>query len=216
LTFGSRTKAIRTSFYVDGNNLFYGSLKGTAWKWLDLSALFARVLPPPHVVRNVRYFTARVMASPPDESRRVRQETYLLALENHCPEIAVHFGRFSTHKACAPLAQPEGEKRTVRVLRTQEKGTDVNLAVHLVNDAWMDDFDCAVLVSNDSDFAEALRLVKERHDKQIGLLTPGNRRPTRDLLECADFSRRISPSDLSGSQLPDPIPGTDIRRPQGW
>lgn len=35
---------LRTRVYVDGFNLYYGCLKGTPWKWLNLVALFERVL----------------------------------------------------------------------------------------------------------------------------------------------------------------------------
>jgi uncharacterized LabA/DUF88 family protein len=51
----------------------------------------------------------------------------------------------------------------VEVWKNEEKGSDVNLALHLLNDAWQDAFDCAVVVSNDSDLAEALRMVKAIH-----------------------------------------------------
>ena len=47
-----------------------------------------------------------------------------------------------------------------QVYKTEEKGSDVNLALHVLNDAWLDQYDCAVIVSNDSDLAESLRLVK--------------------------------------------------------
>ena len=48
----------------------------------------------------------------------------------------------------------------------QEKGSDVNLAIHVLNDAWKDEYDCAVIVSNDSDLAESLRLIKEQNKKR--------------------------------------------------
>jgi hypothetical protein len=47
-------------------------------------------------------------------------------------------GSFLTHTVTAPLAQPNGGQRFAQVLKTEEKGSDVNLAVHLVNDAWLD------------------------------------------------------------------------------
>ena len=37
--------------------------------------------------------------------------------------------------------------------KTEEKGSAVNLAVHLLNDGWLDAYDCAVVISNDSDLA---------------------------------------------------------------
>lgn len=60
----------------------------------------------------------------------------------------------------------------VEVLKVEEKGSDVNLATTLVNDSWKDLFDCAVIISNDGDLAEALRIVSQERHKQIVLLTP--------------------------------------------
>ena len=70
-----------------------------------------------------------------------------------------------------PNANPP--PRIVEVIKMEEKGSDVNLSVHLLNDAWKDRYDCAVLVTNDSDMAEAMRLVKKGfYNKKLGLITP--------------------------------------------
>ena len=58
---------MRTFVYVDGFNLYYGALKGTSWKWLDLPALLAKVLQPHHDILTVKYFTARVSATPANQ-----------------------------------------------------------------------------------------------------------------------------------------------------
>ncbi|MCY4591623.1 MAG: NYN domain-containing protein [Alphaproteobacteria bacterium] len=207
---------MRTFVYVDGFNLYYGALKGTPWKWLDLPALFARVLQPHHDILKVKYYTARVSGTPSDQSKPQRQDVYLRALQRYRPEVEVYFGHFLSHPVTAPLAQPVGNVRTATVIRTEEKGSDVNLAVHLLNDGWLDTYDCAVVVSNDSDIAEAMRLVREQHGKQIGLVTPGNRGASRQLLAHADFARRIRTAGLRHAQLPDQIPGTNIRKPARW
>ena len=55
---------MRTIVYVDGFNIFYRALKGTSWKWLDLHLLFRTVLGPYHDIRTIKYFTARVSATP--------------------------------------------------------------------------------------------------------------------------------------------------------
>ena len=89
---------------------------------------------------------------------------YLRALCHYRPQVEVYFGHFLSHRVWAPLAQPVASRRTAEVIRTEEKGSDVNLAVHLLNDGWLDAYDCAVVVSNDSDIAEAMRLVKYHHD----------------------------------------------------
>ena len=65
-----------------------------------------------------------------------------------------------------------GNQHAAQVIKTEEKGSDVNLAVHLLNDSWLDVYDCAVVVSNDSDIAEAMRLARHHHGKLIGLITP--------------------------------------------
>ena len=208
--------AMRTFVYVDGFNLYYGVLRGKPWKWLDLPALFAKVLKPDHDILAVKYFTARVSGTPRDQSKPQRQDTYLRALRCHRPEVAVYFGHFLSHSVRLPLAQPVGNQRTAEVIRTEEKGSDVNLAVHLLNDGWLDAYDCAVVVSNDSDLAEAMRLVRQEHAKRIGLVTPGARRASQQLMVHADFVRQIRPGALRRSQLPDPIPGTSIRKPARW
>ena len=208
---------MRTYVYVDGFNLYYGVLKGSAWKWLDLYALFQRMLQPRHQILAVKFFTTRVSVTPRDPSKPQRQDTYLRALQHYRPEVEVFFGHFLSHRVSMPLAAPRAGRRMVDVIKTEEKASDVNLAVHLLNDCWLDAYDCALVVTNDSDIAEAMRLVKQHHRKLIGLATPGNRHPSRQLTMHADFSHRIrNKALLRQSQLPDPIPGTTIRKPATW
>ena len=208
---------MRTYVYVDGFNLYYGALKGSPWKWLDLFALFQRMLQQHHQILAIKYFTARVSVTPSDPSKPQRQDVYLHALQHYRPEVEIYFGHFLSHKVRMPLAAPAAGRRLVEVVKTEEKASDVNLAVHLLNDCWLDAYDCAVVVTNDSDIAEAMRLVKQHHRKRIGLATPGNRAPSRELKAHADFSIRIrSGRVLRQSQLPNPIPGTTIHKPRGW
>ena len=207
---------MRTFVYVDGLNLYYRALRGTPWKWLDLVALFTRLLHHHHDILTVKYFTTRVIATRADPSKPQRQDVYLHALRHHRPEVEVYFGHFPSHRIRAPLAEPVGRQRTVEVMRTEEKGSDVNLAVHLLNDGWLDAYDCGVVVSNDSDIAEAMRLVRRHCGKRIGLVTPDTARPSRQLLAHADFARRVRVNGLRNSQLPDIIPGTSLRKPASW
>lgn len=57
----------RTNVYIDGFNLFYGALKGSPYKWLDLEALCHQLLPKDSIHR-IRYFTAKVSARPETRS----------------------------------------------------------------------------------------------------------------------------------------------------
>jgi uncharacterized LabA/DUF88 family protein len=116
----------------------------------------------------------------------------------------------------AENANPPPSK--VEIFKTEEKGSDVNLALHVLNDAWADAYDCAVIVSNDSDLATSLQMVKEQHKKVIGLITPGapKRNTSWQLRKNADFIKVIRPWALEQSLLVNPIPGAEIRKPKGW
>jgi uncharacterized LabA/DUF88 family protein len=107
------------------------------------------------------------------------------------------------------------------VLRTEEKGSDVNLATHLLHDAHRGLVDCAVIVSNDSDLAEPIRLVHEDLGVKVGLVYPTSlpgRHPSRQLARHADFIKRIRQGVLRASLLPDPVlsPQGAIHKPRGW
>jgi uncharacterized LabA/DUF88 family protein len=142
----------RAAVYIDGFNLYYGALKGTPYKWLDVEAL-ARKLAPTDQLVAVRYFTARVRPQPNDPRQPQRQQAYLRALDT-LPLVTVHFGHYLSHPTRMPLANPSpGGTRTVEVIKTEEKGSDVNLATYLLLDAFRDRCDKAVVVTNDSDCA---------------------------------------------------------------
>ena len=97
---------MRTFVYVDGFNLYYGALKGTPFRWLDLVALLEKVLQPHHDILKVKYFTAGVSGTSADQSKPQRQDVYLRALRRYRPEVEVYFGHFLRHRVRAPLAQP--------------------------------------------------------------------------------------------------------------
>jgi uncharacterized LabA/DUF88 family protein len=90
------------------------------------------------------------------------------------------------------------------------------MAVHFLNDAWLDRYDCGIIVSNDSDLAQAMSLVKHQHKKVLGLITPSKGKTSKELRIHADFVRHIRPGALQTSQLPDPIPGTSLCKPSRW
>lgn len=208
---------MRTYIYIDGFNFYYGAVKGTSFKWLDFKVFFTCLLKSHHQITSIKYFTALVSATPHDPNKAIRQKTYIRALETHIPEIEVFYGHFLSHEISAPLANPLGSKRFENVIKTEEKGSDVNLAVHLLNDAWLDRYDCAVVVSNDSDLAEAMRLVKEHHSqKLLGLVTPSEGKTSKQLQKHADFVRKVRRGALAKTQLPSPIPGTTLHKPSEW
>lgn len=60
----------------------------------------------------------------------------------------------------------------VDIIKTEEKGSDVNLAVHLLNDGWLDAYDCAVVVSNDSDLARPCGWSRPIKRRKLALSLP--------------------------------------------
>ncbi|TAJ92303.1 MAG: NYN domain-containing protein [Gammaproteobacteria bacterium] len=206
----------RTIVYVDGFNFYYGEVRTTAWKWIDPVALFRKVLGSRNKLVKIKYFTARIQSSANDPSVQDRQDAYLRALRTHCPLVELYYGHFLRHRVSMEHANPP--PLSVEVWKNEEKGSDVNLALHVLNDAWRDAYDCAVVVSNDSDLAESLRLVKAQNHKLIGLVTPGapQRKTSIQLRQHADFVKPIRTWMLKSSQLPDPIPGTKIHKPSRW
>lgn len=212
---------LRTYVYVDGFNLYNSGLKqDRSLRWLDIQAMCRGALRAENDVIGVRYFTARISAEENDPDGPTRQDAYLRALEAHTQNLSVHFGQFRSERRRRPIAgwvAGSVGPRTVEVIERSEKGSDVNLAVHLVNDAWADLYDCAVVVSNDSDLAEALRIVRSR-GKGVGILTTKNR-PTGALLAHAHFHRRITNTHFTHSRLPDPVvdpEGRQISCPVAW
>lgn len=164
---------IVTNVYIDGFNLYYGALKGTPHRWLDLEAVCTKLLPPQHhQLKRIRYFTAKVSARPTDLQAPIRQETYLRALAT-LPRVSVHLGHFLTKPTRMPLAKPvAGGPKTAEVIKTEEKGSDVNLATYLVADAFRGDAECFVVISNDSDLTEPMRVVCHELGHRVGLVNP--------------------------------------------
>lgn len=212
----SRSEFIRTNVYVDGFNFYYGELRHTGFKWLDLEKFFDVVLGDRHQVCTVKFFTAKVQDRTQRPGGANRQELYLRALRNFCPRVEIVYGHFLRHRIRMEHAEPPPP--SVKVWKTEEKGSDVNLAVQLLNDAWMNAFDSAVVVSNDSDLASSLQLVRATHQKKIGLITPGapKRRASSELRRYADFIRPLRRWHFEASQLPTVIPNTRIQKPIDW
>ncbi|MGA7436583.1 MAG: NYN domain-containing protein [Luteibacter sp.] len=209
---------MRTAIYVDGFNLFHRLLqRKNHLKWLDLFALTRNALRTENDVVMIRYFTARVTNTDADPAKSLRQDVYLRALT--ASGVLIHYGVFRERQRRARLVETttESEASYVKVWSREEKGSDVNLAVHLINDAWSDQYDCAVVITNDSDLAEALRLVRSM-GKIVGLLSPVPN-PTPDLQRHADFVRLIKASHLIRAQLPRSISlgdGRSVTCPEVW
>ncbi len=206
---------MRTTIYVDGLNLYYRCLRKSQFKWLDLSLLFTNLLDAKYEINRINYYYANVKVMPDDPKAPERQVVYLKAL-NTLEIFESKRGDFSKKNVEKRLTgQPHNR---VDVIWAQEKGSDVNLATNLLNDAWKDQYDAAFVVSSDPDLKEGMRLAKQEFPKkEINLITPGKRiNASRDLKALADHLIEIRNKDLKNAQFPDTIPGTNITKPQSW
>jgi hypothetical protein len=228
---------VRTVVYIDGFNLYYRRPKPSPqFKWLNLKALCDSILAAPMVVERVNYYTTRVSGKL-TPGGPARQKAYLDALAT-IPEISIHYGNFLFSQKWTALVEPPQAKPTsyawpaalpdpVLIEKAEEKGSDVNLACHLVRDALTNAFDVAVVLTNDTDLIEPIRIVRaEAATKVVGLLTPKGPPAKRQrgkwmgahskLTSAVDWTLHIHDAALRAAQFPSPIPGTSIHRPASW
>ena len=207
----------RVNVYIDGFNFYYGVVRNTPYRWLDFRKLSEGLVRAGNVVNRIRYFTARVK----DPAGSARQNTYLRALAT-IPGLSIHEGRFLTHPVTLP--RTDG-KRMCEVDRTEEKGSDVNLASYLLFDAFDEDFDTALVMSNDSDLVFPVNEVRQRLNVTVGVASPvyhRDRHPSQELVSATDFNVHITRKRrklLRTSQFPNPVIDADgraIRKPAEW
>jgi hypothetical protein len=91
--------------------------------------------------------------------------------------------------------------KRVWVDKTEEKGSDVNLAAHLLRDAFQKRFELAAIVTNDSDLAEPVRIVRRDLGLPVGILNP-HQHHSQELKRLATFVKRIRQADILASQFP--------------
>ncbi|MHB0968836.1 MAG: NYN domain-containing protein [Thermoanaerobaculia bacterium] len=208
---------LRANVYVDGFNLYYRALRQTRCNWLDLNAL-ANLYLPQYDVRVIKYFTAIVDPSPWDPDQQARQLTYIRALGT-LPNVEIYRGSFLTRPKNAPCAENwnKGVYKPLQVIKTEEKGSDVNLATHLLCDGFRDRFDIAAVISSDTDLEEPLRVVKEELNKGVVLLHP-SKYASRNLAKYATAIRRIRAGALRHAQFPDELTDAtgSFRKPPSW
>jgi uncharacterized LabA/DUF88 family protein len=146
----------RTIVYIDGFNLYYGAIRQTPrLKWLDIEK-YCRLLRPHDDIRVVRYFSALITGS-----TKPNQEAYLKALST-TPLVNVILGRFKDKTVkCGVVGCGNAGTKWFRM--PEEKRTDVNVAVFLLDDAYQNTCDQQIIFSGDSDLVPAVNMVRLRH-----------------------------------------------------
>jgi len=212
---------VRVNVYVDGFNLYYRALRSTRYKWLNVRRLAELYLGSVSraSIHRLRYFTAEVNARPHDPDQPVRQQTYLRALRT-LPNLTIHLGHFSEQIEWRQRADGQG---TVRVVVSDEKGSDVNLATYLLLDAAKRDCDVALVITNDSDLAEPIKLARVEFGRDVILLDPCVDRKHRskhlmDAVGHAKFYKKLRMGPIEISQFPSVMADAagPFHRPTSW
>ena len=205
---------MKTYVYIDGFNLYYGCLKGSPYKWLNIGKL-SELLFPNHQIVKIKYFTApiKIREHDRDHDKPNRQQIYLRALRT-ISNLEIIQGSFLSHVVSMKYADGSGY---ARVIKTEEKGTDVNIASHLINDGHKGKYDVAVVISNDSDLVEPVKIVIREMKLQVIVVSPYEKN-TIELKKIATLCKQIRKGVLNASQFESVLIDEvgEIRRPSQW
>lgn len=214
------------SLYIDGFNLYRRCLeKHPESKWLNLEKLAEHIMPG-HEIVEIHYFTALIKpGASVDVHAPVRQQVYLRALAT-LPKVTVHLGTFRMDRRWMPkiplaIDPATGQHETALVRKIEEKGSDVNLATRMLADAFLGKADCYVMLTNDSDQAGPLRMMKQELSFSTGIIFPmESARSSKELVKTApDFIGYVTAEGLEASQFPDTLvdsKGRRFHRPEDW
>lgn len=231
---------LKTAVYVDGYNLYYGRLRGTPFKWLDLVTFFDNLLrqrDQNEALVRVNLYTAwaaATFATHGKTSEQAQQSYHRAISTKHADRFAITYGSHSWDKSGTLLptfepGQPYDRENRVRVWKIEEKQTDVNLALGIYRDACRALYERIILVTNDSDAEPVLAALREDFPEiMIGVLMPlrppepgekNTRRSSKSLSKLAHWTiEHITDEQLASAQLPARIPThkKPIRKPDHW
>jgi uncharacterized LabA/DUF88 family protein len=150
---------------------------------LDLTKFAGKLVGQRRLVRTY-YYTAKIERPPDDywRNQQREQQRYMDALA-YLPAIEVRWGRLQFGDGGTP----------------RQKGVDVLLALDMLRFALKNNYDTAILVSGDGDFADIVRMVKDEGRKVELVTFPRTR--ARALLEAADVCYEVTLEMLEGCWL---------------
>lgn len=189
---------MRINAYIDGFNLYYAirEFKEQEFKWLDLKKLCACFVKNDDILNDVYYFSALASF---DYEKKQRHERYIKALKQHS-QVKVILGKFKKKFLKCRLCHAQYQTY-------EEKESDVNIAIQILEDAFLNKFDKAFLLTADTDLTSTVRKIRQLfNDKEIILLIPPNRRKhSNELAQAANTWREIKKSHIRNSLLPQKI-----------
>lgn len=223
---------MKTVAYVDGYNLYYGRLRRTPYKWLDIQRLVEHILHvqnPHSTLDKLVFCTASIRArfATHGKDSVEAQSAYHRALQAKGVEVVL--GQHTTpEKTKMPAVRDTqdqlNQSDTVEVWRVEEKQTDVNLALGMYRDAISGNYDQVILVSSDTDLVPAFKAIRaDTPSIQLGLILPrrpnGARPQAKSLSELCHWTRgHIRDEELEASLFPDRVPTRkkSVDKPIHW
>jgi uncharacterized LabA/DUF88 family protein len=218
--------SIRTAVFVDGYNLYYGRLRGTAYKWLDLVKFSNQLLAnrtQNEILTRVCFCTAHASGTFATHGTNSveSQASYHRALQAlHGEQIEIIYGEHSWDKSGTSMPMFE---------KIEEKQTDVNLALAMYRECAKGLCDRIIVMSNDRDIVPALIAIKADFPHIVcGIIFPlkpsigtaTNRRKSGSLEQIADWKiDSISDDTLTLAQMPAKVPVAGkktIIKPSYW
>ena len=204
-----------TIVYIDGFNLYYGVLKKSSDKWLDLEKYFNLIRSHDNITA-IKYFTAIVKN--PDKQKR--QTAYINALKT--TKIKIILGKYKD-KTLKCHVQGCNYKGIREFIKPEEKRTDVNIAIHMVQDALLDKCKNIILVSGDSDLVPALQMIRNlKPEINIFVYVPTrdlSKKQAGEIRRIAKKNRFLPLVELTKSQFPEQITnknGNIIKKSESW
>lgn len=171
-------RAVRVMVFIDGNNLYH-SLKEKEWRTRTNIGLLAERLVGDRTLVHIYYYNA----PPPGGKPYTKKGSEYLSQIKRTPKLT--FRR----------AWLQPTKKTDKYGPYQsyiEKGGDTALTTDLVKSAAEDEFDVAIIVSNDSDYEPAVRTVRDVYGKSVEVVYFEGTKPFA--LESCALMRAFRPS----------------------
>lgn len=199
----------RACFFFDGFNLYHSIDKPylCKYKWLSYARLASNLKFIGDEISKVFLFTAYADW---DLDKVARHKILLRAQEAEGVEVVL--GRFK-HK------DSKCRKCGSIYLQHIEKQTDVNIAVHLLKSAMMDEFERAYIISGDTDLIPAIKVFREMFPRKEACVVFPFRRKGDELKSVCNYHKKIQDSHLKASLLPNPFvlgDGSSLWRPASW
>ncbi|WP_158653832.1 NYN domain-containing protein [Helicobacter salomonis] len=196
---------MRVSAFIDGFNLYFSLLElgDEALKWIDLWALVSNYLDENDCLEAVYYFSALLKHHP---NKKHRHQEYIHALESR--GVQVILGQFKKKRLLC--------KNCEEFYYTyEEKQSDVNLAIWMLEQAFLNTCDKMILVSADTDFASTIWKIRALFpNKTVILLAPPKRfNICHALREAAHISLEIKKSTIKEVLFPESFRTENLATP---